>query len=64
VLVTGETSFHTCLEAEARGIGLILAGHFASERFALLSLADYLTDQLADVTVWASRSERDPLRAV
>jgi dinuclear metal center YbgI/SA1388 family protein len=64
VLVTGETSFHTCLEADARGMGLILAGHFASERFALLSLADYLTDQLAGATVWASRNERDPLRAV
>lgn len=63
-LVTGETTFHTCLEAEARSVGLILAGHFASERFALLSLADYLTDQLAGVTVWASRSERDPLRVV
>jgi dinuclear metal center YbgI/SA1388 family protein len=63
-LVTGETSFHTCLEAEARGVGIILAGHFASERFALLSLADYLMDQLAGVTVWASRSERDPLRTV
>jgi putative NIF3 family GTP cyclohydrolase 1 type 2 len=64
VLVTGEASFHTCLEAEARGVGLVLAGHFASERFALLSLADYLTDQLSTVSVWGSRSERDPLRIV
>jgi dinuclear metal center YbgI/SA1388 family protein len=64
VLVTGETTFHTCLEAEAQGVGLILAGHYASERFALLSLADYLTDQLPGVHVWASRSERDPLRVV
>lgn len=63
-LVTGEASFHTCLEAEARNVGLILAGHFASERFALLSLADYLTDQLSTVTVWASRAERDPIRVV
>jgi dinuclear metal center YbgI/SA1388 family protein len=61
-LVTGEMSFHSCLEAEARGVLVVLAGHFASERFALLSLADYLTDQLAGVEVWASRSERDPLR--
>lgn len=63
-LVTGELSFHTCLEAEARGVNVVLAGHFASERFALLSLADYLTDQLADVEVWASRVERDPLRLI
>ena len=50
--------------AEARGIALILAGHFASERFALHSLADYLGDLLNDVVVWASRREKSPLRAV
>jgi len=63
-LVTGEIGFHGCLEAEARGVGLVLPGHFASERFALLSLADYLGEQLSDIEVWASRSERDPLRSV
>jgi dinuclear metal center YbgI/SA1388 family protein len=61
-LVTGEMTFHHCLEAEARGVQVVLAGHFASERFALLSLADYLTDQLPGVEVWPSRTERDPLR--
>jgi dinuclear metal center YbgI/SA1388 family protein len=60
-LVTGELGFHQCLEAQARDLAVVLAGHFASERFALLSLADYLTDQLAGVDVWASRSERDPV---
>jgi dinuclear metal center YbgI/SA1388 family protein len=63
-LVTGETNFHTCLEAEARGVGLILPGHFASEQFALLSLADYLGDQFSDIEVWASRDEHDPIRSV
>jgi dinuclear metal center YbgI/SA1388 family protein len=61
-LVTGETTYHTCLEAAARGVALVLPGHFASERFALLSLADYLGDLLAGVTVWASRNEHDPVR--
>lgn len=60
-LVTGETNFHTCLAAEAQGVGLLLAGHFASERFALLSLADYLNEQLSGIEVWPSRTERDPL---
>src|SRR5690606_9202608 len=39
-LVAGETNYHTCLEAAAQGVALVLPGHFASERFALLSLAD------------------------
>ena len=61
-LVTGEASFHTCLEAQANGVGLILCGPFASERFALLSLADYLGELLPDVTVWACECERDPVQ--
>lgn len=61
VLVTGEATFHECLEAQARGIGLVLPGHFASERFGMQTLADYLADQLASVRSWASRRERDPL---
>ncbi|MEQ8209998.1 MAG: Nif3-like dinuclear metal center hexameric protein [Lacipirellulaceae bacterium] len=63
-LVTGETNYHTCLEAEAQGVGLVLAGHFASERFALLTLADYLSDQMNDVEVWASRTDRDPVSSL
>ena len=62
--VTGETNFHTCLEAEAHGVALILPGHFASERFALLSLADYLQEQISGIEVWASRDECDPLRSL
>ena len=63
-LVTGETTFHTCLEAESQGFGLVLPGHFASERFALLSLADYLGEQIPGIEVWASQEEKDPLRRV
>jgi len=63
-LVIGETQFHTCLEAEARGVGLLLTGHFASERFAVELLAEVLTRQFAETTVWASREERDPIQRV
>ncbi len=63
-LLTGETQFHTCLEAKARGIALLLPGHFASERFAVECLADVLSEQFADLTVWASQAERDPVRWV
>jgi len=62
--VTGEASFHSCLEAEALGMSLILTGHFASEHFAVERLAQFLAAECDDLYVWASRNERDPLRGV
>ena len=64
LLVTGEASFHSCLEAEASGIAMILAGHFASERFALEQLAVEIAEEFPDVETFASRNETDPLRWV
>jgi dinuclear metal center YbgI/SA1388 family protein len=61
LLVTGEVRFHTCLEAEAAGVGLLLAGHFASERFAVVALAEVLAAAFQSIEVWSSRQERDPL---
>ena len=61
-MVLGETRFHTCLEAEAAGIGLLLPGHFASERFAIAQLAEVLARQFPEVEIWSSRQERDPLQ--
>ena len=63
-MLLGEARFHTCLEAEAAGIGLLLAGHFASERFALESLAEILARRFPELEVWASRQECDPVRWV
>lgn len=60
-VLLGEARFHTCLEAEARGVGLLLAGHYASERFAVESLAEMLSGQFDELDVWASRDERDPV---
>ena len=64
LLVTGETSFHTCLEAEATGVALLLPGHYASERFAVERLADVLAEEFPELEVWSSRDEQDPLRWV
>ncbi len=61
-MVLGEARFHTCVEAEAWGIGLLLPGHFASERFAVEDLAELLAKEFPEVQVWASREERDPLQ--
>ncbi len=60
-LVVGETRFHTCLEAEALGVGLLLPGHFASERFALECLAGVLTENFPNLEIWPSRREKDPI---
>lgn len=62
LLVTGETTFHTCLEAEADDVALLLPGHFASERFAVEALAGILAQQFPTLTLWPSRQERDPLK--
>jgi dinuclear metal center YbgI/SA1388 family protein len=60
-LVTGEVSFHTCLEAKAAGVSLILTGHYASERFAVELLADVIGNAFPELSAWASREETNPL---
>jgi dinuclear metal center YbgI/SA1388 family protein len=61
-MVIGEARFHTCLEAEATQIALLLPGHFASERFAVECLAEILAKQFPQLKIWASDRESDPLR--
>lgn len=60
--VTGEARFHTALEAQARGLGLVLVGHYASERFGVEALAEQLAVQFPELKVCASQREQDPLR--
>jgi dinuclear metal center YbgI/SA1388 family protein len=60
--VTGETRFHTCLEARDLNVAMILAGHYATERPAVEWLATRIADEFPMMTVWASRAERDPLQ--
>lgn len=63
-MLTGEAGFHTCLEAEAWEVGLVLAGHYGSERSGVERLAELLAAQFPGLEVWASRKERNPIRAV
>lgn len=63
-LITGELRFHDCLAAEAFGLAVVLAGHYASERFAVEVLAQLLAKEFGNLTVWASCDEQDPLRWV
>jgi putative NIF3 family GTP cyclohydrolase 1 type 2 len=62
VFVTGEARFHTCLEAEVLDVALVIPGHYATERPAMVRLAAILQTEFPMVEVWASVSEKDPLR--
>jgi dinuclear metal center YbgI/SA1388 family protein len=64
VFLTGEVRFHDALAARGAGVGLILPGHYATERPAVEDLAAKLAADFAGVVIWASRDERDPLAAV
>ena len=59
--VTGEATFHTCLEARAHDVGMILMGHYNSERFAVEALARQIQNAFPELDVWASRKEDDPV---
>ncbi|MCU0876521.1 MAG: Nif3-like dinuclear metal center hexameric protein [Pirellulaceae bacterium] len=61
LFITGEARLHTAYEAEARGIALLLVGHYASERPGVERLSAVLAQQFPTLAVWASRDERDPL---
>ena len=61
LFLTGEATFHDCLKAEALGVGVILTGHYASERFAMERLAAILGEQFPEVNAQPSASEKDPL---
>ncbi len=60
VFITGETRFHTGLEARALGIHLVLLGHYASERPALERLAHQLAGEFSELICWPSETESDP----
>jgi dinuclear metal center YbgI/SA1388 family protein len=61
VFVTGEVRFHEALTARSSGLGLILPGHYATERPGVEELAAKLAADWPNLTVWPSRAERDPL---
>ncbi len=62
VLLTGEARFHACLEARAAKLGLVLAGHYATERPAMEHLSRRLAAAFPGIAVWASETESDPLQ--
>ena len=61
-LLTGEARYHRAIEARSAGVGLVLAGHHATERPGVEDLAGRIAAEVAGVEVWASRREVDPVR--
>jgi dinuclear metal center YbgI/SA1388 family protein len=61
VFITGELRFHDALIARGANIGVILPGHYATERPAVEELALKLSADWPGITVWPSRVETDPL---
>lgn len=63
-LLTGETRFHVALECREAGFGLIVAGHYATERHGMERMAALLAEQCPGIMVTASAVERDPLQSL
>ena len=64
VFLTGEMRFHDYLSAQAKGVALLLPGHYATERFGVEALAERLQRQWPDLRIWPSRRECDPVCCV
>lgn len=60
LFVLGEARFHTCLQAQSLGIALVLLGHYASERFAVETLAEKIAVRFPEIHCFPSQKERDP----
>ena len=56
-MLTGEATYHQCLEAEANNVALLMIGHFASESFAMTELASLLSQLHPEVSSMASQRE-------
>lgn len=63
-ILMGEARFHACEEARARNIGVVLAGHYATERFSSAILAERIARKFPELTVKPSVKESDPIRIV
>jgi dinuclear metal center YbgI/SA1388 family protein len=62
LLFVGEARFHACLQAESLGLALILPGHFASERFAVETLAEKIATRFPDLSCFSADSEQDVIK--
>ena len=63
VLVTGDVTYHTALDALTEGIALVDIGHFAGEIGMMSAVVDRLkTDFHSSIKIWESRVQSDPFQ--
>ena len=56
-MLTGEATYHQCIEAESLGVALLMIGHHASESFAMKELSMQLQPLLPELRLISSRLE-------
>ncbi len=61
LFITGEATFHQCLDAQSKGIAMLMIGHFASEKFAMHHLAGMMQTSFPELVVVGSARETDPV---
>jgi GTP cyclohydrolase I len=64
ILVTGEIKYHQILEAKEIGIGVIDAGHYATEAIIKEVLVKKIKEQFPELTVMKSIEEHDPVQYI
>ncbi|VTS05651.1 Nif3-like dinuclear metal center hexameric protein [Tuwongella immobilis] len=64
VFLTGEMRFHDYLTAQSAGIGVLVCGHYPTERPAVEALAIRLAAAFPEIPVTASQRETDPVHWV
>lgn len=60
VLVTGDVKYHTALDIVDKGLCVIDAGHFGTERIIVPRLAELLKSRFNNLEIWSNDVEKDP----
>lgn len=64
VLVTGDIKYHTALDAFERGICIIDAGHFATEKVIIPVIVKKLQESFPTIEVVRNYMEKDPIKII
>lgn len=61
-LITGDVSYHDALDAEALGLALLDAGHFATEKIMVREVAAFLRSEFGDALIVLQETSSNPFR--